>query len=402
VIPARGEMFLPYTVNSLMECEYAGIPVSLILVLNSSDKDDCSVKKINEWVCKRIEEMAFPSYLNVEILNFEDVPDEVCGVGWARKQGMEHAIKIMGKNPGGVIISLDADCLVEKNYIQEIVDFFRYNPSYAGCSIHFEHPIEENGIKPFEVCMGGMPVKAIIDGIIKYEAYLRYWKWGIKWCGYPHYHYTIGSAFAVRAKTYMEVGGMNTRKGGEDFYFLQKVFFTGKKYGYLSGTRVVPSPRPTSYTPFGTANAISRIIQDGTFYVFPFQGFVDIKLLMEMVPHLYSKDIGYIRNCLLRLPSPLTQFLLSVKGDEAIHRVCCFSADEDNFVGHFVRWFNRLRILQYMRFVSGIYGMETIEIAVSKLVKALWDIDLKDIKELLLFLRGKDIEEGWKSGLKVE
>jgi len=167
VIPARGELFLPHTVNSLRGCEYAGVPISLILVLNSSDKDDCLVKKINESVRRQIEETIFPSYFNVEILDFEDVPDEVCGVGWARKQGMDHAIKIMSKNTSGVIISLDADCLVEKNYVKEIVDFFRCNPSYAGCSIHFEHPIEENEIKPFEVCMGGMPVIAILDRIIK-------------------------------------------------------------------------------------------------------------------------------------------------------------------------------------------------------------------------------------------
>ena len=73
--------------------------------------------------------------------------------------------------------------------------------------------------------------------------------------GLPYSYHTIGSAFAVTAKAYARQGGMNRRKAGEDFYFINKLI-KGENFGEITNTTVFPSPRTSNRVPFGTGKAI--------------------------------------------------------------------------------------------------------------------------------------------------
>jgi hypothetical protein len=44
-------------------------------------------------------------------------------------------------NPEGVIVSLDADCTVEKNYFTSVCNDLLYDNDKCACSIYFEHPV---------------------------------------------------------------------------------------------------------------------------------------------------------------------------------------------------------------------------------------------------------------------
>ena len=54
----------------------------------------------------------------------------IAKAGTARKAGMDEAVRrynLLGK-PQGIIVSLDADTLVDENYLVEIENYFRKNP----------------------------------------------------------------------------------------------------------------------------------------------------------------------------------------------------------------------------------------------------------------------------------
>ena len=62
---------------------------------------------------------------------------------------------------------------------------------------------------------------------------------------------------AVRADAYAKQGGMNTRKAGEDFYFLSRIMQLGG-FMEINSTKVFPSPRVSDRVPFGTGRAMLR------------------------------------------------------------------------------------------------------------------------------------------------
>ena len=73
----------------------------------------------------------------------------------------------------------------------------------------------------------------------------------MKYSNLPYSFHTIGSAFALTASAYTRQGGMNRRKAGEDFYFINKLI-KGEIFGEINDTKVIPSPRISDRVPFGT------------------------------------------------------------------------------------------------------------------------------------------------------
>ncbi|NJK86994.1 MAG: hypothetical protein HC906_14465 [Bacteroidales bacterium] len=67
--------------------------------------------------------------------------------------------------------------------------------------------------------MAGDDHPEIYEAISKYELYLRVHTAFLRLIGFPNSFFTLGSCFAVKAKSYTEIGGMNKRHAGEDFYF---------------------------------------------------------------------------------------------------------------------------------------------------------------------------------------
>ena len=75
--------------------------------------------------------------------------------------------------------------------------------------------------------------------IAAYELHLRYYTHGLRFSNLPYSFQTVGSAMAVRCSAYQKQGGMNKRKAGEDFYFIQKIIALGG-YSELNSTTVFP------------------------------------------------------------------------------------------------------------------------------------------------------------------
>jgi len=280
------------------------------------------------------------------------------GVGLARKILMDEAVRRFDRIgfPEGIITSMDADAVVEPNYLNTLSRHFELDqvPSKSkqalenqieGCSIYFEHPLapeEVNGENP------ELFSPEIYNAIGLYELHLRYYLQSVRYTGYPYAYHTVGSSFAVRASVYCLEGGMNRRQGGEDFYFIQKVAQRGK-FSECTATRVIPSPRPSDRVPFGTGPVVGKIISSGevltTYNPRPFellrQLFSELKTLYE-----HSK----VADLMVSLPIVLTNFLKTQKFSEALSEIRANSASYPAFQKRFWRWFNMFRIMKFLHY----------------------------------------------------
>ncbi|HKQ37750.1 MAG TPA: glycosyltransferase, partial [Verrucomicrobiae bacterium] len=193
VVPCYDEPDLVGAVKSLRACGRPHCETEVIVVINSAVDAPEDVKERN----RKSAEQARPY---AHVIHCPDLPPKHAGVGLARKIGMDEALRRF--NGEGIIVNFDADCRCDPNYLQAIEEHFLAHPETPGCSIYFEHP------------------RGAAD---LYELHLRYYVHGLRYARHPYAFHTIGSCMAVRSRVYMEQGGMNKRKAGEDFYFLQKV-----------------------------------------------------------------------------------------------------------------------------------------------------------------------------------
>jgi hypothetical protein len=174
-----------------------------------------------------------------------ELPDNTGGVGLARKIGMDAALRMWQKESlnNKLILSLDADTLVQDNYLSSIKDYFTKNIKTA--LVRYEHQMPENEEE-----------KA---AIISYEIFLRYWVLALRYAQSPYAYHSIGSTIVTTALAYLEVRGMNKKQAGEDFYFLGKLAKIGK-INYLQQTCVYPSARASRRVPFGTGKSIQQLL----------------------------------------------------------------------------------------------------------------------------------------------
>ena len=177
------------------------------------------------------------------------------------------------------------------NYLQCINTYFSRNFNDELVCIAFQHRIEElENIKQQEA-------------IKKYEAYLHYFIEMQRGLNLPYAFQTIGSAFAVRAGAYLQVGGMNKRKAGEDFYFIHK--FTKKgTIAELNECTVYPSGRPSFRVPFGTGKAVADMMEDkAEYYAYHPQSFYDLR------GYVNTWNLRILRKRFKRLEVTLPNFL---------------------------------------------------------------------------------------------
>ncbi|MBK6914665.1 MAG: hypothetical protein IPH11_13830 [Ignavibacteriales bacterium] len=265
VIPAIDEyQNIISLLNSLSEMDRKYFSSSLFLfVINNSASSSNGIKAGNKSSIELISKIIFKingaeflnkiieSNLRIALIDASssgnELPEKDAGVGLARKIGMDTALNIYNYNSllKKLLICLDADCKVEKNYLTAIISYFNYNKSNASV-VRFAHDISGNDEN----------TKAIIC----YETFLRYYVLGLKYADSPFALHTLGSTMICDVESYIKVDGMNKRKAAEDFYFLEKLakhFFVQT----INGTTITPSSRSSWRVPFGTGQRVNRFLQ---------------------------------------------------------------------------------------------------------------------------------------------
>ena len=384
VIPCSNEPNLTASLESLYNCDKPTCNVEIIVVINSSEKAESTVLLQNsmslleaeEWRETHFGEISSSLAMRFYFIEENELPKKHAGVGLARKIGMDEAVRRFDSvnNHQGIIACFDADALCETNYLVALEKHFKQYPKSPACSIHYEHPMTGNEFP-----------EAIYNGITQYELHLRYYKNGLAYANLPYAFHTIGSSMAVRSAAYQKQNGMNKRKAGEDFYFLQKLIPLGN-FTELKTTKTIPSPRVSNRVPFGTGKAMQSWLDDKKQELFSYnpKSFIDLKAFTKAVPDLYNKKNN--------IPSSVQAFLDIIDFEENLTNIKKNSKSETHFTEVFFKWFNAFKVLKYMHFARDNYYPDVLVFeGANSLLKFLEQPTQSNNENLLLAYRKIDL-----------
>lgn len=334
VIPCYDEPYLNHTLESLYNASDTSINIEVIVVINSGEQTSDDIVSQNRETYQACLKLAtkWEGHLILTPVIHENLRRKHAGAGYARKLGLDLAVArfLANHRVDGILISLDADTLVQSNYFTAIYNSFKQQVGLYGAVISFEHPLNDCNI-------------AINSAIAHYELHLRYVNLCLKASGFPYAHHTVGSAFAVSAAAYVKHGGMNRRQGGEDFYFLHKLFPHGE-FVELNTTCVFPSARPSHRVPFGTGPQIRAFIEDGHLTTYTFETFLALKELFDHVGTFYSSDNYSF------LPSVIQSFLEQYDFVLQLNEIRSNVASKEAFIKRFFVFFNAFTVVKYLNF----------------------------------------------------
>lgn len=343
-IPCYDEPNILDTLQSLQNCEKPSCAVEVIIVVNNSESAPERVKTQNKQTFEEI--LAFNKQNDKHWIQFmpileKEMPEKFAGVGLARKIAMDEAIYRFNEitNPNGIIISCDADTLVESNYFVAIEEFYKTTDNKAA-TLYFEHPLE-----------GDLP-KYQYHAIAQYELYMRYYIEQLRRCGFPFLYHTVGSCFSIQASAYCKQGGMNKRQAGEDFYFLQKVF-QAEKCAEIRTTTVHPSSRVSDRVPFGTGTVVAKITDFSTnktpqYKTFAPESFDILQMFFSQISDIYDTEPD---ETFLMLHPYLQEFLTKDVYSKKISEIKKNSTSLHSFQKRFFNWFNGFMVYKFLNFV---------------------------------------------------
>ena len=374
--------------------------VAVVVLLNDSEITPTHLKKKNKMLFENLRKN-FSESDGVFVRWLKDIPEKISGVGFARRVAMDESICVFSREflegrtqeKEGLweeesmnerffdflrqkfIFSLDSDVEVSEDYFS--CAFSSLDMRNAGFGVYlFEHRLSDN---PEEKEAG-----------ILWELFLRYWRDSLRVVSYPFAFYPIGSLFVMRASTYALTGGMNIRKAGEDFYFMQKVFGVEKVVDIPA--YVFPKAVAVERTPFGTGKEISLYIsgkKDRLRKVWRFETFKLIGELIssgDLILDIRPDDLGGDGEEFNTSSGNLSGENLS----ESAHFFFLFLRENPKFLAqfenirHMVRqmkednprrrkelflsWFLPFKVFKFLRFCERFFKKGDIEVEVGKLV----------------------------------
>ena len=270
--------------------------------------------------------------------------DKTGGVGLARKIGMDLALTAFDYNSRNknIIVCLDADCVVDKNYLAAIIQSYQDNKCGAAY-IKFRHDI--NGEND-----------SLNEAMICYELFLRYFVLGLKMAGSAYAFHSVGSTLTCDAESYIKIGGMNKRKAGEDFYFIEKLAkVTG--IGYIDSTTVYPSGRDSWRVPFGTGQRIGRF-NSGTHEEYLLYSFRSFLILKDWLNLFHSTKIFSAKEYLdqaKKIHPAVYEFLSNNSFAVEWERIIKNSKTEAQINKQKLLWFDGFRTFKFIHFFRDNY-----------------------------------------------
>jgi hypothetical protein len=279
------------------------------------------------------------------------------GVGMARKIGMDMALRLLKNNssPHNIIIDLDADTLVQNNYLSVIKNYFK--PGIKTAIVAYEHQMPSDSKEQAAIC--------------SYEIFLRYWVLGLQYAKSPWAFHSIGSTIVTSTEAYLEVRGMNKRKAGEDFYFLSKLAKTGK-IDYIKKTCVYPSARSSTRVPFGTGKRIQRFLSGDPkeeYLLYDPRIFQLLAEWLRLMKNPFMCDKNKILMEAERIHPRLNSFLGDVDFPAVWSKICCNAKDKKTLERQFNDWFDGFKTLKLINyFTREVYPQMNMFEALEKII----------------------------------
>jgi hypothetical protein len=166
---------------------------------------------------------------------------------------------------------------------------------------------------------------------------------------------------------------MGRQQGGEDFYFLQKIFQMGKTKE-LDDVMVYPMARFSDRVPFGTGPALQKIIaqKDGLMKVYDFEAFQSLRQFFDMKDSFYGASQDRIIEMIRRLHPILQEFLTENNFLLDIQDCNANAATLKSFQKRFFHHFNAFKIIKYLNFAhQNAFGLTSLTTALDKYSEAI-------------------------------
>lgn len=310
------------------------------------------------------------------------------GVGEARKLGMDAVLPHLdfaARPVSPLIFCLDADTLVEPEYLSGAIDFFRNHTELAGAVFRFRH---QDSNDPDESA-----------AIAQYELFMRYYTIALRLAGSPYAYYSLGSATVCTAEAYVRAGGMRERNGGEDFYFMQALQKTGGT-GQINASCVFPSSRPSDRVPFGTGPRIRDIMQGNNLKFYHPAIFFELKKLYAAIGAIHSpQDFARLPELVEEVLSPdAARFFKNNAFDKAWPDIFRHNrASSERLAQAFNTWFDAFTTLKFIHFCENDFP-QFQRMELSDAFRTLFEDEstafpagiFDDMRTLLNFLRSAD------------
>ena len=365
VIPALAELNnINHLLNSLAKNsnQYLKQTLIVIVVNNTISESAENIKENKELLdhLSRLIPKQFP--INLGFIDASTpgkaLPNKVGGVGFARKIGMDLSLNLLdfGNNRKKIFISLDADCIVSENYLESIIERFNKDDLHAAV-IKYQHLLPKD--------------EYVKTAIINYEIFLRYYVMGLKYAKSPFAFHSIGSTIVFDVEGYLRVGGMNKKKAGEDFYFLEKLA-KSYKIVQIKDTMVFPSPRVSTRVPFGTGPRVKRFLEKSKdeYQLYSPISFEILKSWLEIFSDKKkSRDSAKLLIEAKGINKTLFDFLVSEKFEETWNKIIENSKTELQLEKQKINWmdgFKTLKLIHYLR--DNEYSNENMFSAITNLL----------------------------------
>ncbi len=366
VIPAYAEKEMLFsTLTTLAQNHPSSLKYSLVLcvVNNKSDSpseqvsnNQTTIEYLDALVSKndlgkfKSDQQVYPHLLKIADtqlkLSYIDASSKGCeiatrdgGVGMARKVGMDMALRLLNKSSAGnkLIISLDADTLVQANYLSTIKDYF--TPKIKTAIVAYEHQMPDDYEGQAAICC--------------YEIFLRYWVLGLKYAKSPWAFHSIGSTIVTSTDSYLKVRGMNRREAGEDFYFLNKLAKISS-IDYIRDTCVFPSARSSSRVPFGTGKAVERFLlgKNQQYLLYDPQIFTILSQWLEFMDTALLMHEDEILFHAHKINPALKLFLVDSRFADAWSKIRRNAKDEKTLRHHFNDWFDGFKTFKLIKYLT--------------------------------------------------
>ena len=308
----------------------------LIIVINNSDKDSNLIFKNNLNTYDKLINNKYN--LNLLIIDaFSDgnaIPNKNAGVGFARKIGLDHSLNYF-KDNSSILCLLDADTIVNKNYLEIIDNFYKQNINAA--VINFQHQKSEN--------------KIIEEGIRKYENTLKKIANKISKTGSPYGYVSMGSTITCNIKTYISVGGMNTKKATEDFYFLQAIAKHTKVHK-IKDCLVHPSSRNENRVYLGTGFRMNEYTKSKKFKNLNYSNcsYKIIQKIIKLSSDNWDVDSKIFLKILKnKIDAETYNFLTSYNFETKLKNFKKNAKNKHQFMLFFHQWFDALKIIKLLK-----------------------------------------------------
>ena len=175
----------------------------------------------------------------------------------------------------------------------------------------------------------------------------------MKFAGSPFAFHAIGSTIACDYESYIKAGGMNKRKAGEDFYFLEKLAKI-TSIERINGTTVHPSPRGSWRVPFGTGQRVNRFLSktQNEYLLYNPDSFLILKRWLDVF--LLSDISGTIPllSSAQAIDTRLKDFLLNQNFENDWNKILLNSTTSIQINRQKINWFDgfmTLKLIHYLR-----------------------------------------------------